>query len=266
MPVLMNLSYPYLADQSQYESLPSNDEEKKILKNFFPHQLMEILSSPFFSDCAAWTYNESSFFITDPEEFAKKYDTFCQRKTASKKESFARKLNRWGFMMESNKGPLCGSYSHPLFNKNKPCLCEQMSCNKKRRLQYLNRNCLGPSNETHNISRKKRKCSVSSPSQTKAENDDIPKVPDPVGSLYDTSIKLPRASVENLLAKPYCGDQNALLDEDSLRKEIQLQQMMKMFELNMRTRKSHLGDMQEPQDSYCRIHSTIVKDAMMALL
>jgi len=250
--MLMNLSYPYLADQSQYESLPSNDEEKKILKNFFPHQLMEILSSPFFSDCAAWTYNESSFFITDPEEFAKKYDTFCQRKTASKKESFARKLNRWGFKMELNKGPLCGSYSHPLFNKNKPCLCEQMSCNKKRRLQYLKE--------------KKRKCSVSSPSQTKAENDDIPKVPDPVGSLYDTSIKLPRASVENLLAKPYCGDQNALLDEDSLRKEIQLQQMMKMFELNMRTRKSHLGDMLESQDSYCRIHSTIVKDAMMALL
>jgi len=38
--------------------------------------------------------------------------------------------------MELAKGPHCGSYSHPLFNKNEAWRCEDMACNKKRGLVH----------------------------------------------------------------------------------------------------------------------------------
>ena len=270
MPMLMNISQsqPYLADQSQFEPFPNNDGNKKMLKNFFPHQLMEILSLPFFSDCAVWAYNEKSFFITDPEEFARKYDVFCKRKTASRKESFARKLNRWGFKMELNKGPLCGAYSHPLFNKNKPWLCEQMTCNKKRRLQHLHSNGLSPILGKDNTLQKRRKNSSSSTSLTNVKAAITAKMPDPVGSRFDaTMMELLQAKRESAFAVPYYRDESSIVDQELLRKELQVQQMMTLFELNGRTRKSNFGDcMLESNDSYSRLHSTIVKNAMMALL
>lgn len=164
MPVLLNLKQqPYRIETQQSQTIhnidmisvsrPSSssthtsnhsidspqsnrDPDTKVRKNFFPHKLMHILSSPFFSDCVSWTRRGTAFFIENPDEFSKKYASYYQIKTTPRKESFARKLNRWGFKMELAKGPHCGSYSHQLFNKNEAWRCEDMSCNKKRGLVH----------------------------------------------------------------------------------------------------------------------------------
>ena len=94
--------------------------EKRVRKNFFPKRLMEMLSSPFFSDCAAWTSEETAFFIMDPEKLMEKHSSFYKCKHSQIKKSLTRKLNRWGFKMDLARGPKCGSYSHPLFRKDKP--------------------------------------------------------------------------------------------------------------------------------------------------
>ena len=103
----------------------SRHDVNKIRKNFFPYRLMGILSSPLFEDCATWDHEGKSFAITDMEKFSSKSNLSS---STLRKESFARKLNRWGFRMNKTKG--CGYYSHPLFCRDKPWLCESMRCKK----------------------------------------------------------------------------------------------------------------------------------------
>ena len=100
-------------------------DSSKIRKNFFPYRLMSILSCPSFKDCATWDKEGKSFAITDIKKFSSKSNLSS---STLKKESFARKLNRWGFRMNRAKG--CGYYSHPSFCRDKPWLCESMRCQK----------------------------------------------------------------------------------------------------------------------------------------
>lgn len=117
---------------SSHSSLSNSgcNGDKKLRKNFFPRKLMDMLSSPGFADCVTWKCDGTAFFISDPEKFAKKMSDTNPEKSVTRKESFTRKLNRWGFKMELTKGPNCGNYSHPLFCKDKPWLCETMVCEK----------------------------------------------------------------------------------------------------------------------------------------
>ena len=96
---------------------------KKLRKNFFPHKLMDILTSTLFEDCISWDYEGKSFAITDMENFAARSNI---SNATFRKESFARKLNRWGFRMKKNDGN--AFYSHPLFRRDEPWLCERMRC------------------------------------------------------------------------------------------------------------------------------------------
>ena len=46
----------------------------------------------------------------------------------SRKKSFTRKLNRWGFKKDFTRGPNYGVYSHKHFVRDNPQLCELMVC------------------------------------------------------------------------------------------------------------------------------------------
>lgn len=107
---------------------PTEPNESKI----FPNKLMEILSSPFFADCISWREDGKAFFFKDREEFTKKLTSIDTKKKPKKKNSFTRKLNRWGFRMQWKKGPDYGMYSHELFQRDKPWLCNRMVCEKSR--------------------------------------------------------------------------------------------------------------------------------------
>lgn len=103
--------------------------KKHIRKNFFPYKLMQMLSSPSFADCVVWAKDGSAFYFVDRDKFIEK----ITKNTKSEKyqgKSFTRKLNRWGFRMSWKKGPKYGMYSHKLFQRDKPWLCENMVCEK----------------------------------------------------------------------------------------------------------------------------------------
>ena len=99
-------------------------------KNFFPFKLMEMLSSPSFADCVRWTEDGKAFFFQDREKFTQMNVSMNSRKKTGKKNSFTRKLNRWGFRMELKKKSNYGMYSHELFQRDKPWLCTMMVCEK----------------------------------------------------------------------------------------------------------------------------------------
>ena len=104
----------------------------KVRKNFFPYKLMQILSSPVYKDCVAWSGDGQGFFFLDQDKFAEKTAkiTSSHRFTRSRK-SFIRKLNRWGFKMKLKKGPNYGLYSHKYFKRDEPRLCELMVCQNR---------------------------------------------------------------------------------------------------------------------------------------
>lgn len=104
--------------------------KKKVRKNFFPYKLMQIITSPDFSDCISWENEGKAFFIANLDKLVEKYATIYEKKSTTKKESFTRKLNRWGFKVESTKGPNCGLYFNEFFQRDKPWLCELMVCRR----------------------------------------------------------------------------------------------------------------------------------------
>lgn len=101
----------------------------KVRKNFFPHRMMHVLSSPSFADCVTWREDGNAFVFLDKDKFVEKL-AMIPAESPGKKKSFTRKLNRWGFKMDLRKGPNHGMYSHPLFQRDKPWLCEMMICEK----------------------------------------------------------------------------------------------------------------------------------------
>jgi len=124
----------YLKEIKSYRSARSTS------RNFFPYELMEMLCSPFFSDCLVWTNDGKAFFMTAPKIFLIKYAHFHRLKSVPKKGSFERKLNRWGFRMELRRGPRCSSYSHVLFLRDKSLLCEDMICQRNRSTRSIQAN------------------------------------------------------------------------------------------------------------------------------
>ena len=99
-------------------------------KNFFPYKLMDMLSSDYFTDCLRWREDGEAFFFLDQNKLADKLEKINPRRTKYGKRSFLRKLNRWGFKMDRQKGPTYGMYSHSLFRRDMPWLCEKMTCEK----------------------------------------------------------------------------------------------------------------------------------------
>lgn len=97
-------------------------------KMTFPNKLMQILSSPFFADCISWTKDGKAFYFLDRDKFTKKLISISPYKKEQKKNSFTRKLNRWGFKMEWKYGPAYGMYTHELFQRDKPWLCHMIVC------------------------------------------------------------------------------------------------------------------------------------------
>ena len=196
------------------------DCDKKVRKNFFPYKLMEILSSPFFSDCVTWTRGGKSFFISDPDKFPEKYAAFYKKKNSPRKESFIRKLNRWGFKMELSRGPYCGSYSHPLFRQDEPWLCTNMACNKKR-------SCFESESSASLVSeqRSAKKARMSSPTQLRTiptnAHQNVPFI-EP-NSLFKYS--------EDMISRYYHDDQNNLRKLFSS-KALRTQQMMHMLNMD----------------------------------
>jgi len=108
------------------------DDKRKIRKNFFPYHLIDILSNPLFEDVICWMSDGKSFIIKDSSKFS----DIVLSKTFYKNSnihSFIRKMHRWGFKMVT-RGKNKDEYSHPLFLREDPNLCEGMTCKPKRRL------------------------------------------------------------------------------------------------------------------------------------
>lgn len=116
------------AQQHQFDeptmTFASHDQGQAPLN--FPQQLMEILSNDKVSDIIAWLPHGKGFTILEKKRFAAevmpKY--FSNR---AKYTSFTRKLNRWNFTRVT-RGPETGAYYHPLFQRDCPHLCLQMTC------------------------------------------------------------------------------------------------------------------------------------------
>ena len=122
-----------------------------VRKNFFPYKLMNILSSPLFADCITWNHDGTAFMFLDHDKFAQTYQTMValdksdsapapapvQKSSlsplssmSSKRSTFRRKLNRWGFKMHLKRDANFGMYSHKYFRRDSPKLCEKMTCEK----------------------------------------------------------------------------------------------------------------------------------------
>lgn len=152
--------------------------ETKIRKNFFPHKLMQILSSADYEDCISWREDGKAFYFVDREKFIKKISSDNPKNKEYKNKSFTRKLNRWGFRMHGKKGPDHGMYSHILFQRDKPWLCTMMVAEKsndhqetesssldettwelQRKRQSSHECTIGSENETFDQSMKRRRIS-----------------------------------------------------------------------------------------------------------
>ena len=108
-----------------YTHITSN--HPPLRKNFFPYNLLDMLSSDYFADCLRWRDDGEAFLFLDKDKLADKLEKINPRERKYKKRSFLRKLNRWGFKMDKRKGPNYGMYSHSLFKRDMPWLCEKMT-------------------------------------------------------------------------------------------------------------------------------------------
>lgn len=116
---------PHQDPRDQPNKKPKEKAQSKQVS--FPQKLMEILSSQNVSHIITWLPEGRSFVLLDEEKFADEvlpnYFNEC------KYTSFVRKLYRWGFR-KLKKGPDCGSYFHPLFQRDRESLVSFISCNK----------------------------------------------------------------------------------------------------------------------------------------
>ena len=103
---------------------------KSLPKNFFPYELMGMLSSEYFADCLSWREDGEAFCFLHIDKFITKLQANNPRRHKYKKRSFIRKLNRWGFTMDRSMGPNYGMYANALFKRDAPWLCEKMACEK----------------------------------------------------------------------------------------------------------------------------------------
>ncbi|CAJ1937580.1 unnamed protein product [Cylindrotheca closterium] len=88
------------------------------------HQMLEAVSdSSEMSHYASWDPDGRSFTIADPKEFTDKIMSHFFNQT--KYKSFQRQLNFYGFY-RTCRGKIRGVYSHPLFQRNQPALCNHM--------------------------------------------------------------------------------------------------------------------------------------------
>ena len=94
-------------------------------KNFFPHQLMFLASSDHV-DCIVWSIDGKAFTFIDRVAFIQKLTALTKTKPI-KCRSLTRKLNRWGFKLNTCHEPNPGMYSHPLFQRDKPWLCSSIA-------------------------------------------------------------------------------------------------------------------------------------------
>mmetsp|Transcript_22712 Transcript_22712/g.25859 ORF Transcript_22712/g.25859 Transcript_22712/m.25859 type:complete len:296 (+) Transcript_22712:39-926(+) len=91
----------------------------------FPQRLMKILSTKDYSDIIGWLPHGQGFIIYQKKRFA--MEILSKHFKRSKFTSFTRKLNRWKFTRIA-RGPETGAYYHAFFQRDKPRLSMQMSC------------------------------------------------------------------------------------------------------------------------------------------
>ena len=73
------------------ENMIKNLEKKKI---FFPHLLMQLISSPRFADCVTWSGDGEAFIFLDQDRFVQKLNHIARQRPPIKTKSLTRRLNR----------------------------------------------------------------------------------------------------------------------------------------------------------------------------
>jgi hypothetical protein len=90
---------------------------------------MEVLSRKEYADIITWTPSGKAFNVINRKEFmARILPTHFK---SAKYSSFARKLQRWGFIRHY-RGEEAGAYHHKYFQKDRLELVEKMTCIKER--------------------------------------------------------------------------------------------------------------------------------------
>uniref|UniRef100_A0A7S2UK10 HSF-type DNA-binding domain-containing protein n=1 Tax=Attheya septentrionalis TaxID=420275 RepID=A0A7S2UK10_9STRA len=91
----------------------------------FPKKLMDVLASEEYSTIISWLSHGKSFNIHKPKPFAN--EVLPQHFKQAKFSSFVRKLHRWGFLRHL-RGEESGAFYHENFRRDKPELCQKMTC------------------------------------------------------------------------------------------------------------------------------------------
>ena len=234
--------------------------EKKVRKNFFPQKLMDMLSSPFFSDCTAWTSDGKAFFIMDSDKFLEKYASFYQGEISIRKKSLTRKLNRWGFKMELVRGPKCGSYSHPLFRKDEPWLLLQITVCKKRALSDTE-----SSNSSDDEERPLKKVRPMLPKTTERSSTDvIMKKTRSKDRKQNDHPELMNHIENNLFSS--LEKRHLMFRELSMHQRLRMYRMNQLFQFENEVAKAFCGDVLGPNGLYSDVHNRIVENALKVLL
>lgn len=126
---LQNL--PKLGTSSAPQEKPNRNRSTGLAIKF-PEILMNMINDEQNSFAITWVGDGRSFAITNRKKLAS--IVLPRYFKQSKYTSFTRRLNRWGFTCFIS-GPDTCIYSHQLFNRDKPDLCEYMSAsmNDKKR-------------------------------------------------------------------------------------------------------------------------------------
>eukprot|EP00978_Attheya_sp_CCMP212_P000090 scaffold185_cov42-Attheya_sp.AAC.1 len=91
----------------------------------FPQKLMDVLTSEEYSTIISWLSHGKSFNIHKPKPFAN--EVLPRHFKQAKFSSFVRKLHRWGFLRHL-RGEEAGAFYHENFRRDKPELCQKMTC------------------------------------------------------------------------------------------------------------------------------------------
>lgn len=120
-----------------YDAL-TDEQSFAASKKVFPEQLMDMLSNPNLQEAIRWMPGGESF-VVDNEKIAAVVPTKSSSEgtsAISRRDSFRRKLNRWGFKRD-NMGPKLpkhlAAYRHLLFKKDQPQLSKGMSGSVKKK-------------------------------------------------------------------------------------------------------------------------------------
>lgn len=128
MPKILITNSTSKLDNRKAEESPLPFQVVKEDAQSFPEQLFMILQDKGNEKSIKWSHDGIKFLVIDRKKLCLEIlPRYFSHSAGFRYNSFVRRLRRWNFK-RSSSGMNTRIFSHPLFQRDKPLLCKQMTC------------------------------------------------------------------------------------------------------------------------------------------